>query len=272
MREMYTLDQNYFRSAELKQMILDRPTAKFVIPDVALLEMCKGPKWRETMQGSLEALLPIPGRVSVSLSRGVAFAKECADLKSIDGKMVDKEFTKVLRLSMNDLKTGVDSNNGLGLIAAHVQGVQLDLQQHELNHENNKKNFLERDNLLREALGSRASKELRQGAPDEHRLAVIHSMAVQCATGLLRKGGASDARIKGFLRTRPLVLRYFLSAFWHSMEWVSKGGIHSRSDADITNDMLDQDYVIVASFFGQLLTKDRTAAKAYVDMNQLLKM
>ena len=34
----------------------------------------------------------------------------------------------------------------------------------------------------------------------------------------------------------------------------------------------DEDYVIVASFFGQLLTKDSTAAKAYVDMNQLLKM
>lgn len=68
------------------------------------------------------------------------------------------------------------------------------------------------------------------------------------------------------------MLRYFLSDFWHSMEWVSKRGAHSRSDADITNDMLDQDYVIVASFFGQLLTKDRTAGKAYMDMNQLLKM
>lgn len=28
MREMYTLDQNYFRSAELKQLILDHPTYK----------------------------------------------------------------------------------------------------------------------------------------------------------------------------------------------------------------------------------------------------
>lgn len=51
-----------------------------------------------------------------------AFAKEYADLKSIEGKMVDKEFTKVLRLAMNDLKAGVDSHNGLGLIARTFKG------------------------------------------------------------------------------------------------------------------------------------------------------
>ncbi|WP_024690609.1 hypothetical protein [Pseudomonas tremae] len=272
MREIYTLDQNYFRSAELKQLIRDRPTVKFVIPDVALLEMCKGPRWRETMKGSLEALLPSPGRVSVSLSLGVAFAKECADLKSIEGKMVDKEFTKVLRLAMNDLKTDVDSHNGLGLIAAHVEGVQLELQEHELNHENNKRKFLARDTLLREVLGSRASKELRQGASNEHRLAAIHNMSVECATVFLRNRGVSDARIKGFLRTKPLVLRYFLSCFWHNMEWVSNGGITTRVDTRITNDMLDQDYAIVASFFGKLLTKDTPVAKAYADMSQLLRM
>lgn len=272
MREIFTLDQNYFRSAELKQLIEDRPNAKFVIPDVALLEMCKGPKWRETMQGSLEALLPIPGRVSVSHSLGVAFATECAELKSIEGKMADKEFTKVLRLAMNDLKTGVDSSNGLGLIAAHVEGVQHDLQKHELNHEKNQQKFLERDNLLKEALGPRVSKKLRQGTSDEYRLAIIRSMAVECATVLLRNNGVSDIRIKGFLKTRPLVLRYFLSCFWHNMEWVSNGGINSRPDTRITNDMFDQDYVIVASFFGKLLTKDSPVAKAYSDMTQLLTM
>ena len=40
-----------------------------------------------------------------------------------------------------------------------------------------------------------------------------------------------DIRIKGFLKTKLLVLRYFISCFWHNVEWVSKGGIDSRPAA-----------------------------------------
>ena len=69
-------------------------------------------------------------------------------------------------------------------------------------------------------------------------------MAFECAIGFLSKKGFSDVRIKGFLKTKPLILRYFISCFWHNMEWVSKGGIDSRPAARITNDLIDQDYVI----------------------------
>jgi len=56
MTKIYVLDQNYLRSNELKTLIVDEPQAKFVLPDIALLKMCKGDKWRETMQRSLETL------------------------------------------------------------------------------------------------------------------------------------------------------------------------------------------------------------------------
>ncbi|MBA1302659.1 hypothetical protein [Pseudomonas carnis] len=161
MTEIYTLDQNYFRSEELKQLIEDRPKAKFLIPDAALLEMCKGPQWRETMRGSLATLSSIPGRVSVSLSVGVAFQMECAELKSMEGRLVDKAFTKVVRRAMNDLKAGSDSPAGLGLIAAHIEEIQPDIEKHELNHVQNQEKFLKRDGLLKTVLGPTASKELR---------------------------------------------------------------------------------------------------------------
>lgn len=270
MTEIYTLDQNYFRSEELKQLIEDRPRAKFLIPDAALLEMCKGPQWRETMRGSLGALSSIPGRVSVSLSVGVAFQMECAELKSMEGRLVDKAFTKVIRLAMNDLKAGSDSPAGLGLIAAHIEEIQPDIEKHELNHVKNQEEFLKRDGLLKTVLGPTASKELRQTPPDEHRLGAIYSMAFECATVFLRKKGFSDVRIKKFLKNKPLVLRYFISCFWHNMEWVSKGGIDSRPGARITNDLIDQDYVIMASFFGKLMTKDTPVARAYSEMKHLL--
>lgn len=264
------MDQNYFRSEELKQLIEDRPKAKFLIPDAALLEMCKGPQWRETMRGSLATLSSIPGRVSVSLSVGVAFQMECSELKSMEGRLVDKAFTKVVRRAMNDLKAGSDSPAGLGLIAAHIEEIQPDIEKHELNHVKNQEKFMKRDDLLKTVLGPTASKELRQTPPDEHRLGAIYSIAFECATVFLRKKGFSDVRIKGFLKTKPLVLRYFISCFWHNMEWVSKGGIDSRPAARITNDLIDQDYVITASFFGELLTKDTPVARAYSEMKQLL--
>jgi hypothetical protein len=52
---IYIVGQNYFRSNELKVLVSDEPNVKFVIPNVALLEMCKADKWKETMQGSLRS-------------------------------------------------------------------------------------------------------------------------------------------------------------------------------------------------------------------------
>ena len=175
MTEIYTLDQNYFRSGELKQLIEDRPKAKFLIPDAALLEMCKGPQWRETMRGSLAALSSIPGRVSVSLSVGVAFQMECAELKSMEGRLVDKAFTKVVRLAMNDLKAGSDSPAGLGLIAAHIEEIQPDIEKHELNHVKNQEKFLKRDGLLKLFSGRRHPKNY--GKP--HRMSIALGPFIQ---------------------------------------------------------------------------------------------
>lgn len=170
----------------------------------------------------------------------------------------------------DDLKAGSDSSGGLGLIAAHIEEIQPDIEKHELNHVKNQEEFLKRDGLLKTVLGPTASKELRQNPPDEHRLGAIYSMGFECTTVFLRRRGFSDVRIKGFLKTKPLVLMYFISCFWHNVEWVSKGGIDSRPAARITNDLIDQNYVIMVSFFGELLTKDTPVARAYSEMKQLL--
>ena len=65
---IYVLDQNYLRSSELKALVLSEPNARFVIPDIALVEMCKGPKWRDVMQMSLQTMSTCPTRVFHSMA------------------------------------------------------------------------------------------------------------------------------------------------------------------------------------------------------------
>lgn len=53
MTTTYVLDANYLRDNDLVTMLDNEPQSKFVVPDVAFVEMFQNNKWHLTMRKSL---------------------------------------------------------------------------------------------------------------------------------------------------------------------------------------------------------------------------
>jgi hypothetical protein len=182
---LYVLDQNYFRSDELKALIISDANAKFVIPDIALVEMCKGERWRDVMQMSLTTLSSCPSRVFHSMAVGEALNYELHHLKSIEGKLLPKDFRAFIRSILGDVQTGT-STKGTAPITSQIAEVQSDMRDKELNHANNQACLVTRTAIIRKALGPEVLRHLRNGWSDDiNRLVLIRRVAVDLLTDLL---------------------------------------------------------------------------------------
>lgn len=269
---IYVVDQNYFRSAELLSISSAEPKAKFVFPDVALIEMCKGTEWWETMRRSLQTLAARPGRVLQSMSVGEALNIELKTLKSIDGYLLPRQMRDFTRSVLVGIKEST-SSSGISAIDSHISQAQLELQQEELNHLQNQTSLTTRTAIIQKALAGEPLKKLRSGiASKADTLSSIRQIAIDLAATHLCNEGYSINKVKQFLRQKPLLLRFYYVNVRHAFEWATKGGLGTYPAEKVTNDLLDQEYVIIGSFFDKLLSKEQRVIQADADLRAILKI
>ena len=266
----HVLDQNYFRSDELQELIASDPESQFVVPDVALLEMCKGPNWEYALRKSLSHLSACPGRVFHSRSVGESLTWELKERRSIEGHLLPIEFRKLIRLILIDVDAET-SEAGIALLSSKMGSTQEEIQENELDHARNEESLKTRTNIMKSALGTTALKAFKNGTVDETtRLAIIRQVAVDLLRTHLKNEGWSDNAIKNFLKQRPLTYRFFALSVRHAVEWAKNNGLDSMSPEKITNDILDQEYVLIGSFFDRLLSKEVAVQRADADLRAIL--
>ncbi|MFP3662859.1 hypothetical protein SB768_30795 [Burkholderia sp. SIMBA_043] len=129
----YVVDQNRMRKPELQAVITDNPSARFVIPDVAFVEMSKNEThWKDTMRNSLVPLRPAVERTVLSLSIGEAMAVELATRRAIGKEELLPEnfanFVRDLVLELDESRKG----SSLSLIETRFKGARGALGSQEL--------------------------------------------------------------------------------------------------------------------------------------------
>ena len=269
---IYVLDQNYFRSPELALLIESDPTAQFVIPDVAFIEMCKSDKWQDVLRMSLSTLSKCPGRVYHSLNVGEALKKELSTRRSIDGHLLPIQFRAFTRTILNDVAKET-SEAGISLLSKRMGEVQIEIRDNELNHSWNEESLKTRTKIMKDAIGADVLRLLRNGLEnDSERLALIQRVAVDLLKTHLTNEGWSENAIRNFIKSKPLTLRFYVLSVRHAIEWAKKNGLDSMAAAKITNDMLDQEYILISSFFDGILSKEVEVNRAHEDLANILRM
>ena len=254
------------------RLIEAAPTAQFVIPDVAFIEMCKGDKWQEVMRMSLRTLSKCPGRVYHSLGVGEALKKELSTKRSIDGDLLPSQFRVFVRSILVDVAKEA-SDGGVSLLSRRMAEVQREIKENELNHASNQESLKTRTKIIKDTLGPEVLKLLKNGLSDDsERLAFIRRVATDLLRTHLRNDGWSDNAINNFIKSKPLTLRFFILSVRHAIEWARKNGLDSMAAEKITNDMLDQEYVLIASFFDGILSKETEVNRAHSDLTVILRM
>ncbi len=143
------IDQNCYRDDSLAFLIENYPQVRFVIPDVAFVEMCKSISWESTIRQSLKILSETPNRVYAGITVGEAIRLEIKNRKTTSNRhLVCRRFTPVIRSLLREIQSGT---NGSAFAKFHSQvgEIRKELYKEELNHQKNLRTLAELVKLQR---------------------------------------------------------------------------------------------------------------------------
>lgn len=265
------LDQGVLRTPDLGGLIEARPDFQFVLPDLSFLEMTKSDQWESTLRNSLNYLATVAPRVFVCISVGEAMRKELQTGRAQTSHMISREATNFVRGLLASIRQGT-AGVELDRIRADPDGHRQTLARDFLDHQQNKTRSADIIEATQEMFSAELQKEMRaKRLSEEQKLAIIRHVAPNLLSATFNRLGYSANRAKFLLKQKPMLLRYTYLKAWFCIGWIEKGGFDSIKDEKVTNHLLDHEYVLAATCFNGIFSKDGAVNEAYPAMVKLLR-
>jgi hypothetical protein len=254
------LDQNAFRRPALLGPAIQRATslgAKLLITEAAVIEMMKNPQWELTAERSLAGLAHSANLVA--LGRGVPdlMREEVATGRPAYGTLEDFERTPAVQDLIRELSTG-----NPGPVLAYVrstiitaQATVLDTQY--LDHAQNKQRLIRHRDEWATLLESEPDlrKKLRGDASLRAQLLAHPKVSVHVERGLIA-AGMSDTDARRLAYDRSVSSHSLLAMSALALRWYLNGGLDGAKPAKITNDLMDREYITIASLCLELVSEE----------------
>lgn len=264
------VDQNYLRTESLRAILTEQHDIRIVLPDMAMLEMTKSDKRELTVQQSLQALACHPSRIFVSRATSECLKYELENGCPVTGHLCFREATQFLRSVLLAVATGTPTEEYLRVVKDpedHLSG----LKQDYLSHHVNKERSLELVDATKREMSNEFAKRVRGArATHEERLAFVREKAPSLLFDVLLDNGFRREKARGLIRRKPMLLRYFYVKLWACLEWEEQGRLEGMAGKKISNDLLDHEYILAATFFDGVLSDEPRVNKAYQAVSALL--
>jgi hypothetical protein len=262
----YVVDQSMMRSPRLMSIIQTQQNASFVVPDTSLVEMVKSTQWENTMRGSFAAFSSALSRTFISISVPEAIRIERTSRRSVDRKMLLMEDgTYEMREIIQMLASGAP---GLAEIRRRIDALRSDLLSEEADPVAEKGSLERIVKALVKECGPQMVADLRSGRMN--RTAQLGLIRVQAAKLLRKNEPLSQLEARALIRSRALLLRFYYLKLRYANWWVTRGGLETAKPTTVLNHRLDQEYILIGSFFDETLTKDQDQAEAASDLRRLI--
>lgn len=270
--KIYVLDQNAMRKPELYNLIQSEPRVKFVIPDTALLEMSKSDQWEETFRRSFEILRPVVTRCLMSLSVQEARDLERKHHRSAEGYLLDDAFTEMLRGAIVDSQAG--GGRTMDFLKRRMTEVRKEFRQNELSPQANRQDVQGVIDRMREELTPEEIKLCKRPGLDGRvaRLRLARSFGDAFFVSRMKSDAVPDPVARRLWKTKSVSRRWWYLIAHHALQWIGDGGVEVASDKVIVNDVLDQDYVLLGSFFDGVMSFENDVQNAYLDLLAMLAL
>jgi len=264
------VDQNQLRSESLRVKVLGEPQTRFVLPDLAMFEMAKSTNRELTLKLSLEILAQDSGRVFVSRALSDCLQYELQQQNAVVGHLIDRDGTKFLRKLLTAVASKVPNAEFEQVISdpeGHVAGLRRDY----LDHDANKSRSVELVEETKRGMSTEFAKRVRGSkATFEEKLDFIYEKAPSLLVGVLEDNEFSRGKAVRLLRQRPMLLRYFYLKLWACLCWEEQGRIEGLGPPKVSNDLIDHEYVLAATFFSGVLSDEPAVNEAYRAVTHLL--
>lgn len=257
------IDQNCLRDEDILRERVTRARTHgelIVLPDTAFIEMTKNAEWELTIKESLRILAKYSAGVVVSYSPGQLLRME-RDSGRAHCDIVDHIATPQIRSLLDEIDRG--ENNFLEIIKPLVVDAQAVFRNQKLNHEGNRKYVAAAVGFWELSLPMTAIKQLRRNDRKLFCELLASSHVVEmCRISMEGLGWAAGS--SSYLASSPSVTSHnFLCIAALGLRYVADGGIEGKSAEKVTNDVADLDYLLMATFCKELLTKDQKLNELY---------
>lgn len=266
----FVVDQNVLRRpTPTLDRLLHFPSAHFVFTDTALVELVKPDKWEENVQKGFAKFLHVPERCHMSISVQEAMESELDRGAPANNMLLRREFTSLLRELIAGSGTGKHSQD----LKDRIEAVRTVLKQHDLNAEAAKEEVVKYVSFLKDALSAADLAVCKKESIARGARAVIANRAGRGMYYAYMRSffDGTYAQAAQLRRQRCLTWRWLTLRIHHALQWLGDGGIETAKPANVLNDYLDQDYVVLASFFSGLITHERSMVDASVDLEWIVR-
>ncbi|MBO0134077.1 hypothetical protein [Agrobacterium burrii] len=257
----FVVDQNFMRKPQLRELLVGNSNIQLIVPDCALEEMVRLPKWEATIQQSFRIMASAMHRTFFSASIGELLRYELEHLTPISRKqLLPPELTVGARAMITAILGQGTSAEASRL---RVVAARRDILGERAEPDQVKAKLVANLALLKGANGERLTREIRSGR-----------MSEDARLGLLKLRGEEVCQrhfgnVTGALRVADfLTTRFVYASLWYQEFWLN-GGLDDAKPKTLANDEFDMEYALIASFFGDLLSEDRRAKACAVALRRL---
>ena len=225
------------------------------------------------MRPSFALLAPEAHRTFFSLSVGEAIQNEIRNCKASDRvALLPQDLQKFFRSFLIELASGLNGN-AISKVHGGIRQTRPELLKHELNADAAKTRVEKMVEAWVRGLDPDIVKCLKNGTYGcAHRLALIKLNGDEFFMKIALDLGMTEPAAKAFRSQKPMLLRYIYLMVLNALRWVIKEGLSSAKPKKVHNHLMDIEYVLIASLFDDLLTKDNEARKVCSDLSVLLAM
>jgi len=253
----WVVDQNVLRRDDILRPAIERARrqgGRVIIPDVAFVEMTKSEEWRETVRRSLRLLSLAPELVILGRPIPELLREEKQTGRPIAEPVHDAELTGFLQQLLKDFRK--QQGPALDRFWASVPSAREAMRADYLNDPRNKQRIVEFVGVWRQILGRRERSEMAQDASTQA-YALARPEWSDRLRGEMISAGYSQEAARDLASPAGATYRVLLAMGCVALRWFLRGGIEGAGPELLTNDLVDADYAVTASYCAGLVTCDK---------------
>jgi hypothetical protein len=266
----YVIDTNYLRAPELANALQTSAASdRFILTDTAVLETMKNAQWELTARRSFQIIAQHPAKVSVAEAPGYLLANELQSGNEA-AAIIDEPLSRGFRALLAELASGTDGP-GMAFARANVAAAQADLSRGQQNHAANLQGLRLAYNDVRQSMRIPAYRAIADAAQKELvRLHRIKTLAQSALKRLVELEGKPAEVGNALADGRGILLRYNIGLYCLGFKWAVNHGLDSFPAERATNELMDLDHALLATYFDDILTRETSVRELRCDILQVL--
>lgn len=265
----YVIDTNYLRKPELEQALQSSaPRDRFILTDTAILETMKNAQWESTARASFRIISQHPRKIWLAKAPGDLMQSEI-DTGRETTDLIDLPLSEGFRVLLQEIAGGA-GGPAMAHTRATILAAQAGLAQQQQNHVANLQALTLACTDIRGAIDIAGYRRIPDPNQKElvrlHRVKTLAQTAVRRLLELERKPADLGQTLA---HGRGILLRYHIGLYCLGFKWALNGTL-SPDPTRATNEIMDLDHALIASYFDDILTEEASVREMWRDIVQAI--